>query len=338
MSENENVYENFRTVLTMNLCSVIADQDVLHDVLGMVDISMGDFEITRKPMEIIPAYDGGLPEVVKYFLAAKAIANLSNGTLKQYRYKLDHFFKSIRKSYLDVRPNDIRVYLFNFKIEHGASDSYIDTIRITLNSFFQWLLDNEYIPRNPCATVDKVKFQPKPREALTASQLEVVRWNTVDIREKALIDFFFSTGCRVSECAAVRLSDINWNNRSVNILHGKGDKRRVVYFNSESELTLREYLKTRDDDTDALFVSTRRPHKALGSGALEAIIRKIATRSGIKVYPHKLRHTFATIGLNSGMPLHQLQALMGHTKADTTLIYAKLNQDDLQMEHQRIYS
>lgn len=335
---SENAYENFRTILTVNLCSVIADQDLLRDVLNMVDISIGDFAISKKPMEIIPACNGGLPEVVKYFLAARAISNLSKGTLKQYRYKLDHFFKTVRKSFADVTANDIRIYLFNFKSERSASDSYVENIRITLNSFFSWLVDNEYLSRNPCANVDKIKFQAKPREALTSSQLEQVRWNTVDIREKALVDFLFSTGCRVSECAGVRLSDINWNNRSVNIRHGKGDKHRVVYFNSESELTLKEYLKTRDDDTDALFVGMRRPHRALGAEALESIIRKIATRSGIKVYPHKLRHTFATMGLNGGMPLHQLQALMGHSRADTTLIYAKINQDDLQMEHQRVYS
>ena len=331
-----SIYENFRTILTMNLCTVIQDPNVIRNVIEMVDISMSDFEIMHKSTEIINTTE--IPEVVKYFIASKAIANLSKATLKQYRYKLINFFNAIQKSYIDVKTNDIRIYLYNFKIEHHASDNYVDNIRITLNTFFQWLTNNDYIQKNPCIKIEKIKYQQKQREPLTPFQLEKIRWNTNNIREKALIDFFFSTGCRVSECANVRLSDINWENRSVHIRHGKGDKERTVFFNAESELTLKEYLKTRSDNTDALFVSIKSPHHQLQPHSLENIIKKVSNRTGIHVYPHKLRHTFATIGLHSGMSLEKLQKLMGHSKLETTLIYAKLNNDDLQVEHQRVYT
>ena len=332
----ESAYENFRTVLTMNLCSVVQDPDVLRGVLEMVDVSMNDFEISKKSMEIIPAQD--MLPVIKCYLGSKAVSSLSMGTLKQYRYKLTHFFDTVRKSYMDIRANDIRMYLYNFKIERNASDCYLDNVRITLNSFFQWLTENDYIPKNPCAKVDKIKYQPKRRQPLTPYQLEEVRWNVADVREKALVDFLFSTGLRASECADVRLSDITWDKRAVRVRNGKGGKERIVYFNAESEVSLKEYIKTRSDDTDAVFVSMKAPHQPIQSHALENIIKKVSKRTGIHVYPHRLRHTFATAGLRGGMPLEKLQALMGHAKPETTLIYAKQDQTDLQMEHQRVYA
>ena len=186
--------------------------------------------------------------------------------------------------------------------------------------------------------MEKVKHQEPPREPLSAYELEVVRWNCKTIREKAMVDFLFSTGARVSECMNINLSDIDWATRSVIIRRGKGDKRRVVYFNAESELTLRKYLESRTDDNEALFVSCRNPHGRLGVRAMEAEIRRIAKRCSIHAYPHKLRHTFATSSLLGGMPLDKLQSLMGHAKPETTLIYAKQDQTALRMEYARVHA
>lgn len=332
----ETCYENFRTVLTLNLCSVIQDPETVKAVLSMVDISMNDFEISKKSMEIIPA--NGFPEVAKYFLASKGIANLSKNTLKQYRYKLIHFFDTVRKSYIDITANDIRIYLFNFKQERNASDSYVDNVRITLNTFFQWLVDNEYLQRNPCAKIDKVKFQTKPREPLTTLSLENLRWHCANEREKALIDFLYSTGCRISECAGVLLSDINWENNSVHLRYCKGNKERTVYFNDEAKVSLKAYIENRGHISPALWTSTKAPHQQLQSHALENIVKKVGERTGVHAYPHKLRHTFATVGLRNGIPLEELQALLGHSSPKTTLIYAKLNDNVTQMEHQKAFS
>lgn len=331
----ENSYENFRTILTMNLCSVIEDTKVMCDVLKMIDITMNDFEIKRKAMDIIPA--NNMDPVIKCYLASKAIANLSRKTLKQYNYKLNHFFSTVQKSYFDITANDIRIYLFNFKIDRNASDCYVDNVRITINSFFQWLVDNEYLQRNPCAKVDKIKYQQKRRQPLSTLSLEDLRWNCKTVREKALIDFLFSTGCRVSECSDVLQSDIDWNNNSVVVRHGKGDKERIVYFNDESKVSLREYLNSRKDNNPALWVSMKAPYHQLQSHALENIVKKVGERAGIHAYPHKLRHTFATVGLRNGVPLEKLQALLGHTNPQTTLIYAKQDNNQMHLEHQKAF-
>ena len=332
----ETCYENFRTVLTLNLSTVVSDPETIRKVLEMVDFSMGDFEISRKAMEIIPAT--GFPEVAKYYLASKGVANLSPGTLKQYRYKLTHFFDTVRKSYADVTANDIRIYLYNFKTERNASDSYIDNVRITLNSFFQWLVDNEYLPRNPCAKVDKIKYVQKPREPLTTFNLESLRWFCETEREKALIDFLYSTGCRISECAGALISDINWEQNSVHLRFCKGKKERTVYFNDEAKVSLRAYIEHRGHISTALWTSLKAPHNQLQTHALENIVRTVGERAGIHVFPHKLRHTFATVGLRNGMPIDKLQFLLGHSSPNTTMIYAKEDTNQAHAEHQKAFS
>lgn len=332
----ESNYEDFRTVLTMNMCTVTQDPLLLKDILSMVDMTMMDFEIVRKSMAIIPTT--GVPDIVNYYLGARSLAGLSAKTLKQYNYKLINFFTTVNKAYSDVTSNDIRNYINMYKIEHKSSNRYLDNIRITLNSFFQWVVDKGYLTVNPCKNVDKINYHEIPRQPLTPLELETVRFDTVNIREKALIDFFFSTGLRASECADVRLSDINWEKRMVHVRHGKGDKERYVFFNAEAEVSMKEYLKTRSDNTDALFVSVKAPHQQIQSKALENIITKVSKRSGIHFYPHKLRHTFATEGLHSGVPLETLQLLMGHKKIETTLIYAKQDQNDVQAVYRRAYA
>lgn len=332
MSSNN---EHFRDEFASKIATVLPPEQ-LKNVLQAFDITSNGYDIQRKALEIIPA--GGVPEVVKYYLASKAVENLSKGTLKQYRYKLIDFFETVNKSIQAINTNDVRLYLYNIKQTRNVSDRYIECIRVTLNCFFKWLVANDYLLRNPCEKIERIKFQEKKREPLTSYELEVFRWNSQNIREKALIDFLFSTGCRVSECADVRLSDIDWTNRAVTIRHGKGGKERIVYFNAESELTMRKYIDSRSDDTDALFVSAKKPHQQLGPHALENILKKVSDRAGMHVFPHKLRHTFATSGLRGGITLEKLQMLMGHTRPETTLIYAKLNQTDIRMEHQRVYA
>ena len=331
----ENIYENFRNVLTMNLCSVLPS-DKINDVLKAVDISMSNFELSRKKTALITTT--AVPDVVKMYLASRAVSNLSIGTLNQYKYKLFNFFQTVQKSYLDITANDIRMYLYSFKAERGSSDCYMENIRCVIDTFFKWLVENEYLSHNPCAKVNKIKYTRYRRKPLSSYELEYLRLNTKDIREKALVDFFFSTGCRVSECAAVTMDDIDWANRSVLIRHGKGDKERIVYFNAESEVTLKEYLKSRDDSKQALFVSIKQPHNPISAHGIEAILRRVSKRINMEVYPHKLRHTFATVGLHGGIPLDKLQALLGHTDPKTTLIYAKQCQEDIKSVHERVYA
>lgn len=327
--------ESFRTELICRLMNSMP-QDQVKSVMSILDSALCDYDVSRKPLELITA--DGIPDVVKCFLASKAVENASQSTLKIYHLRLIDFFGKVRKPFSAVTANDIRLYLYYYKDQRHASDSYLDSIRRILRSFFGWLVNNDYIIKNPCANVEHIKFQQPERHPLTAYELEVLRWNCKTLREKALVDLLFSSGVRASECKNLNLSDINWETRSITIHHGKGNKRRVTYFNAESELTLRKYIETRQDNSEALFVTIRRPHNRLGVRSIENEISKIASRCGMHVFPHRLRHTFATSGLRGGMSLDMLQALMGHTKPETTLIYAKLDQTDLQREHSRVYA
>lgn len=327
--------ESFRSELASGLLASLPQSQVI-SVLSVLDATLQRYEVSRRPLSIIPA--DGIPEAVKHFLASKAIQALSPGTLHIYGLRLTDFFSVIRKPCADVSADDIRMYLYHYKSARHASGSYLDAIRRILSSFFSWLVDNGLILRNPCATVEHIKYRPAEREPLTPYDLEVLRWHCFSLREKALVDFFFSSGVRLSEIHDLNRSDIDWDLRSAVVRHGKGDKRRTVYFNAESELSLRKYLESRQDTEDALFVTLRRPFRRLCKKGLEDVISAVSARAGLHVYPHKLRHTFATYGLRSGMPLPQLQALMGHEKPETTMIYAKLSNADLQHEHARIYA
>lgn len=327
--------ESFRNEFIARLLQTVPQAQAMQ-VISVLDETMQAYDVQPKPVAIVPT--DGIPEAVKHFLASKAIQNLSQGTLHIYHLRLTDFFTVIRKPCTDISADDIRKYLFFYKTEHHASGSYLDAIRRILNSFFAWAMDNQLILRNPCATVEHIHYQQAERKPLSSYDLEVLRWHCKTLREKALVDFLFSTGVRISELHDLNRSDICFESRSAVIQHGKGDKRRMVYFNAESELSLRKYLESRQDDDPALFVTDRNPHRRLCKKGLENTITKIAERAGLHVYPHKLRHTFATYGIRSGMPIEKLQALMGHSKPETTLIYAKLCDTDLRMEHARVYA
>lgn len=329
-------YECFRNDVVAKLVDKL-DPDQLNSVMEVIDDVAVAYDIHTKTTGVI-VYGNELPPVASYFLASKQLENLSNTTIETYKNELIRFFKTVGKSVEDVTTNDVRCYLAKHKM-NGTSDRTIDLYRRILHSFFSWLVINEYIYRNPCSAISAIKYQANERQPLSGYELELIRVNCKTLREKALIDFLFSTGCRVSECAAVKLTDINWAERSVVIRHGKGDKRRVVYFNPESEVSLKMYLASRHDDCNALFVRTRQGVAPISVRSIELEMKRISQRVDISVplSPHVLRHTFATTGIRSGMPIERLQALMGHSKPDTTLIYAKLDSVDLKRSHQQAF-
>lgn len=306
-------------------------------ILSAFDEVLSGYRVEKTGTDLI-TQSGSAHEFVKMYIASKAISNLSVGTIYQYKLRLEDFTNTVSKPITEITTNDIRLYLYHYKSDRNATNNYLDQIRKILSGFFCWLQNNNYIDSNPCTNVEHIKFQPAERKPLTSYELEILRYNCHDIREKAVVDFLFSTGCRVSEFCAANKHDIDWQQRSLVIRHGKGDKRRVVFFNAESELTLRKYLETRCDDSEALFVGSRSPHNRLSVKAVQNILNKVSARCNMHVYPHMLRHTFATSGIRSGMPLEKLQTLMGHAEPRTTLIYAKMDQSDLRREHMRVYS
>ena len=330
-----NNSERFRNEFLIKLTEHLSPEQV-NDVLKDFDITSLDYDIMRKPMELITIEE--IPEAVKWFIASKSIANCSEGTLKTYSDRLINFFNIVQKPFTDVDPTDIRCYLYHIKTTRHVSDSHIDGIRRILNSFFGWLVKNGHLIRNPCGNVEPTKFETKAREPFTPYEIETIRWSCKNIREIAIVDFLYSTGCRVSEFIDVRQEDINWQERSIIVRKGKGRKRRIIFFNARSEFTLRKYLDTRNDDCEYLFATVRRPYRQLQVRSLQTVLNKIGERCNMHIHPHRFRHSFATQCIRNDMPITQLQVLMGHDKPETTMIYAKLDLSDIKRSHQKAYA
>ena len=319
-------YEQLRSSLSARLADRLP-VGLLRDVLQELDIVSSGFDIQRTCTDLIAS--GGLPEVVKIYIAALVVENKSAGTVKGYRYELEKFFNSVRKPFPSVTTNDIRLYLHYRQQNDHLQKSSVEHIRVIINAFFTWLVDEEYISRNPAR-----KIAPIPQ-----IDLEYLRMACHSPREKALIDFLYSTGCRISECAALTLSDIDWRDRAVRIRHGKGDKARITYFNVESEVSLRSYLASKQHKTDALFSSSRAPYGHVTNEALELEVRRIRSRvsCSVQVVPHALRTTFATTAAKSGMPVEHVQQLLGHSNISTTMRYVKVAQEDAKASHSKLF-
>lgn len=240
------------------------------------------------------------------------------------------------KDVKSITANDIRLYLWSYEKTHSIGKSALDDKRRVLNSFFTWLVRENIIDRNPMLQIDPIKFVQKIREPLTALELEQMRNACETLREKALLEMLYSTGCRVSELINLNKQDIDYTNGRVKVL-GKGNKERYCFINAKAQLAIKKYIFSRKDNNDALFVSGKQPYDRLGKGAIEKEIKELGKRAGInrEVFPHLLRHTFATHMLEHGASLAEVQALLGHESPQTTMIYAKLNIQKLQAVHQR---
>ena len=312
-------------------------QDSILAALNVLDQLAARYEIHKKEVSLAP-YNEELPEIVKIYIVCKKIEGLSQRTLDTYMRMLRLFFRDIRKPLANITTNDIRVYLFNYQRERGCSNRSLDKYRQYLCGFFTWALDEGYVQANPMRTIPAIKYEKKPRKNLTQLELEYLRESCQTERERAIIDFLFSTGCRVSELAAVKLSDIDWDARSVQ-LFGKGAKYRTSFINAKAEVSLKAYLKTRDDDCEYLFITERKPYRSLTKDALEKIVRIIAERTDgniqTHVTPHVLRHTTATLALQNGMPIADISKLLGHEKIDTTMIYAHTCMESVQSGHKK---
>lgn len=325
-----------------------AKDEVVIKLVGRLSLEfpeINQFKVRAIAEEVLYKYDvttqetalvaSDIEEKLQIYLATKKLDGLSINTLKDYNYQLSIFANYLRKPLATVNTMDLRMYLAA-RCKNMKPSSLNGQISI-LKSFFSWLFTEEYIPKNPMLKIKQTKQPKRLRHALTVYELETLRQKCKTIREKALLEFAYSTGCRLSEIVNVDKDEINWSDRTLKVI-GKGDKERQVCFSEKSEYLLREYLLSRNDDKPALFVASKGPHERLGGRSIEREIEKIANRAGLgkAVYPHLLRHSFATHALASGMPLHILQALLGHSDPATTQIYAETNNENVIYEYKRI--
>ena len=269
------------------------------------------------------------------FIAAKRIEGCSEKTLRYYKKTIDTMLEGIGKDIIHISTDDLRKYLTNYQMKKGLSKVTVDNVRRILSSFFSWLEDEDYILKSPVRRIHKIKTATNIKETYSDESLEVMRDNCNDILDLAMIDLLASTGMRVGEMVLLNRQDINFVDREC-IVFGKGDKERIVYFDARTKLHLEDYLRQRKDDNPALFVSLKAPYNRLNIGGVEVRLRELGKRLQIpKVHPHKFRRTLATMAIDKGMPIEQLQQLLGHKRIDTTLQYAMVKQSNVKIAHRK---
>lgn len=272
---------------------------------------------------------------VDLFIAAKRIEGCSEKSLTYYRNTIEKMLQALNKGVKRITTDDLRTFLADYQAKNGSSKVTIDNIRRILSSFFGWLEDEDYIVKSPVRRIHKVKSAKTVKETYTDEELEVMRDNCLELRDLAIIDMLASTGMRVGEMVLLDRTDIDFTERECIVL-GKGDKERVVYFDARTKLHLQTYLSDRTDNNPALFVALNGPHKRMQIGGVEKRLRKIGKQLGIdKVHPHKFRRTLATMAIDKGMPIEQLQQLLGHQRIDTTLQYAMVKQSNVKLAHRK---
>ena len=273
--------------------------------------------------------------LVELFLSAKRIEGCSEKSLKYYKTTIETMLFQLQKDVKQIVTDDIRTYLTEYQNSKHSSRVTIDNIRRILSSFFSWLEDEDYILKSPVRRIHKVKTGTSVKETYSDEALELMRDSCTELRDLAMIDMFASTGMRVGEMVLLNREDINFNEREC-VVFGKGDKERIVYFDARTKIHLQNYLQSRKDNNPALFVSLQSPHNRMKIGGIEVRLRNLGNRLGlVKVHPHKFRRTLATVAIDKGMPIEQLQQLLGHRRIDTTLQYAMVKQSNVKIAHRK---
>lgn len=274
-------------------------------------------------------------DYVELFVSAKRIEGCSEKTLHYYSQTIKTVVQYIGKEIPHITTEDLRQYITNYQDTRKTSKVTIDNIRRILSSFFAWLEDEDYIIKSPVRRIHKVKAATTIKETYSDENLERMRDNCEEIRDLALIDILASTGMRIGELVLLNREDINFEEREC-IVFGKGSKERLVYFDVRTKIHLQNYLNSRTDTNKALFVSLKNPYKRLTIGGIEVRLRQLGQKLGInKVHPHKFRRTLATMAIDKGMPVEQLQKLLGHQRIDTTLQYAMVKQSNVKIAHRK---
>ena len=269
------------------------------------------------------------------FIAAKRVEGCSEKSLRYYESTIRNMLESIDKTECDICTEDLRTYLDNYQQRGTVSKVTLDNVRRILSSFFSWLEDEDYIVKSPVRRIHKVKTGKTVKETYTDESLELMRDHCDNIRDLAMIDLLSSTGIRVGELVKLNRGDVDFENREC-IVFGKGNKERKVYFDARTKIHLQRYLNERTDSNDALFVSLLKPYCRLEISGVEIRLRKIGRELSLsKVHPHKFRRTLATMAIDKGMPIEQVQQLLGHQSIDTTLQSAMVNQNNVKESHRK---
>lgn len=274
-------------------------------------------------------------EYLKLFLEAKKIEGCSERTLKYYRVTVEHMLKHISTSMRKITTEEIRSYLVEYQKINNCSKVTVDNVRRNISSFFSWLEEEDYILKSPMRRIHKIKTKTVVKSTISDEDIEKLRDQCSEIRDLAMIDLLYSTGIRVGELVNLNIEDVNLEQREC-VVYGKGDKERRVYFDAKTKIHLQNYLKSRTDMCSALFVTLDMPHERLKISGVEIRLRELGRKLGLeRIHPHKFRRTMATRAIDKGMPIEQVQKILGHSQIDTTMQYAIVNQTNVKLSHQK---
>lgn len=274
-------------------------------------------------------------EFLKMFLDAKMIEGCSDRTIKYYRVTIEHLLKNVISPIRKITTEMMRAYLVDYQKINNCGKTTVDNIRRNISSFFSWLEEEDYILKSPMRRIHKIKTQKTVKNIISDEEIEKLRDNCKNIRDTAMIDLLYSTGIRVGELVKLNIEDIDFSEREC-VVFGKGDKERRVYFDAKSKIHLKNYIESRKDNNPALFVTLNAPYDRLKISGVEIRIRELGRMLNLeKVHPHKFRRTMATRAIDKGMPIEQVQKILGHSQIDTTMQYAIVNQNNVKASHRK---
>lgn len=309
-----------------------AQMELLHSTLTRC---LENVEVVFKDDSSLDISKFSNEELINKFISAKEIEGCSKRTTKYYESTLLKMNSKMNKSITHMTTDDLRTYLTDYQKINDCSKASVDNIRRNLSSFFSWLEEENYILKSPMKRIHKIKVDKVIKETYSDETLELLRDNCDCLRDLAIIDLLASTGMRVGELVKLNINDIDFENREC-VVFGKGNKERPVYFDARTKIHLKNYLNSRKDSDPALFVSLDSPHERLNISGVEIRLRQLGRRLGIqKVHPHKFRRTVATKAIDKGMPIEQVQSLLGHSQIDTTMHYAMVNQNNVKESHRK---
>lgn len=328
----------------------MATEDILNDIVSGIKDVLSDEQmkqVSSSIKDVLAKYEINKrtsneerrekenTELLDTFLSAKKIEGCSDKTIHYYQSSIDKLLNGLSKCIKEICTNDIRRYLAEIQEENNLSKVTIDNLRRIFSSFFSWLEDEDYIAKSPVRRIHKVRTDTLVKEVLSDENIETLRDSCNEPRDLAMIDLLLSTGVRVGELVKMNRDDIDFQERQCKVF-GKGNKEREVYFNARTKIHLQRYLESRTDDNPALFVSLAKPHTRLTISGVEMRLRKLGKEAHLyKVHPHKFRRTLATMAIDRGMPIEQVQKLLGHVRIDTTLHYAMVNQQNVKIAHRK---
>ena len=311
-------------------------EELLRELKNTLDAVFSGCEIVEETS--LRAVEQQWMKDMEDFLVSKALEGRSAETVKRYRYELNRLLSYIDKGITDIQASDISGYMRMYKQIRNVSNQTLKNIRTVFGSFFAWLRDRDRIGKNPMTLVEDVKVESTIKKPYTDEEREMMLRECDNIRDKAMLEFLYSTAVRVSELARLNREDIHFGRKDL-VVYGKGAKERRVYLNDRTNMYMREYLQSRSDNDPALFVGLICPHKRLTKGGIEDIIRRIGKRAGVeKAHPHRFRRTALTNALNRGMPLQEAMLLAGHAKPETTMRYCTVDQEAVQYHHKKCLS